>query len=154
MRVIGCDPSTKRCALADETGRATSVLLYSKEENGRRLALSYSQIRLFARQFADPPDCVILEQASGASRNLPLVYMVGVTQAALYAAWEAPVFLVPSGTWKKALFGAGNGSWKADRYTEWAREQGYRFNNDDEAAAICMAQAAEKLASVKPVLAK
>lgn len=146
--IVGCDPSTVRCALADETGRVGSILLYSKEENGRRLALSYEQIRLFALQFCGPngPSYIVVEQPSGRHRNNPLVEMCGVTRAALFKAWEAPVFLMPPRQWKKAVLGNGNAG--KDQYVAWCRDQGYTFSNDDEAAALCIAQAALKLGSV------
>lgn len=146
--VVGCDPSTKRCALADETGRVGSILLFSKEENGRRLALSHRQILTFARQFCGPngPDYFVVEQASGRHVSRSLVEMIGVTRAALFAAWEAPVFLMPPSMWKKSIGIGGNAS--KDDYCAWAKEQGYTFSNDDEASAICIALAAEKLGTV------
>lgn len=152
--IVGCDPSTKRCALADTTGRVGSILLYSKEENGRRLALSYTQIKTFALQFCGPngPDYIVVERPSGEHRNPPLVEMCGVTRAALFAAWQAPVFLMAPSQWKKAIIGNGNAS--KDAYCEWAKDQGYTFSNDDEAAAICIALAADKLGTIKPALSK
>lgn len=151
VRVVGCDPSTKRCALADNTGRVDSILLHPTEDNGKRLAWSFRQIEIFARQFCyvDPPEMVLVERPSGKSRAPALVEMCGVTRAAIYTALEemfgipVPVFLVAPTQWKKAVLGAGNAS-KAD-YVKWVADSGISAANDDEAAAYCIAMAGEEL---------
>ncbi len=158
MRVLGCDPSTKRCALADNTGRMDSITLHPRDDNGKRLAWSFRQIEIFTRQFVgdDPPEMVIVEQpmASRMQKVHPSLFeMCGVTKAAIYSALEnlyatpVPIFTMPPPMWKSAVLGKGNAS-KED-YCEWVLDQGKVWANDDEAAAYCLSLAGDALGSVK-----
>lgn len=147
----GIDPSTQRVAIAwngPELGVA--VKPFRRSRHAERLDNIYEVTYAFAQQLAGmfPPLVVWVEQASGARPNLPLMYSVGVVQAAVFGAlkdmWAFPVWVetVPSGTWKKVATGRGNA--KPPEYLAWARLNGYQGLDLDEAAAWGVAMACRR----------
>jgi len=144
--VWGVDPAVSRLAFGFapvDGGPIVVETLFtgSAAREGQRLGWLDRQVRIAARQLAAefPPACVWVEQPSGRFRNLALAYAVGVVQAALFEALGAPVWTVPSSTWKQRTVGAGNAS-KA-QVAAWVTAQGADFASQDEADAYAIAAA-------------
>lgn len=89
------------------------------------------------------PTCIVVEDPNcGPSTNMPLVYAVAVTVEALFSALRCPVMEMPIGTWKKASLGPGRGNAKKPDIWTHALSLGADPANQDEADAVCIAQAA------------
>jgi Holliday junction resolvasome RuvABC endonuclease subunit len=111
----------------------------SEAREGQRLGWLDRQLRIAARQWGGeyPPACVWIEQPSGRFRNLPLVYAVGVVQAALFEALAVPVWTLPSSAWKKRTVGVGNAT--KLQVLAWVTRLGVDVASQDEADAVAIA---------------
>lgn len=156
--VWGVDVSTKAISIAyvalDGKGLGVTTIRWPDWlSGGERLSTAYDTIYARARELActQPAIFVFVEQPSGSFNKLPLTYMTGVIQAAIWKAlldhWKRPVSVqtVPSGTWKKSVCGHGGFGKKGhtiDTYPAMiaARELGYRGDDWDEADAFCIAE--------------
>lgn len=151
---FGVDPSTLRVAIATvspEGARGVSTRSFPARTGGRRLAVIHYETRALARLLVDAvgePGVIVVEQPSGRTPNLQLVYAVGVIMAAVAeAAPRAVVETVPSSTWKRVACGKGNlykpkrprgGPVPAvDEYAvfRWARDNWYAGSSWDECDA-------------------
>lgn len=153
----GVDPSTRRVAIgwvgADQ---GAAVRDFEVKRGAARLAHIYQATHDFALELAAerPPLAVWVEQASGARPNLPLMYAVGVIQAAIFAAlrplqaFPLSVDTIPSSTWKKQATGFGRRT--PEEYLAWANQNGYAGDDFDCAAAFGVATAAGRMISVRP----
>lgn len=106
--------------------------------------------KLLAREY--PAVFAYVEQPSGGARNLELVYMCGIVQAAIAEALQAhwgklvEVRTVPSTTWKKNVLGRGD--YRKPKRDEdftyqaivWCEENEIEVTGDDEADACCVAE--------------
>lgn len=144
--VWGIDPGIIRVAFAfagvlDEDLLAVSETVPTLERDGRRFAILAKTVREAAAAWARelPPACVWVEQPSGRGRNLTLVYAAGVIQAAIAEATLAPVWTIPTTTWKLATVGHGHAS-KPD-VAAWVAEFDVDVANQDEADAVAIALA-------------
>lgn len=108
---------------------------------GERLGLIDRQLRIWARQLAGefPPHVIFVEQPSGRWRQPALIYAAGVVQAALFEALLVPVWTITSGDWKKRTLGLGNAT--KPQVAAYAASQGWDFDSQDEADALCCAVA-------------
>lgn len=167
----GCDPSSKRVALAGVLRAADGSLdrwvksaPFVPGDGGQRLSGTYEATRelaaVCARRF--PPGVVFVEQPSGHNVNHPLEYAVGVIMAALFdGVYEATgecvaVETIPSSSWKLLSCGHG-GIAKPTRaklgravvfedyaVARWARLNGYQGFSYDEVDALGVAEAARR----------
>lgn len=169
----GVDGSTKRVAIGACTGeppdvrRAVRMAAFTTREGAPRLSNVYAETRALAMRLAEryPPGIILVEQPSGAVRNLELEYAVGVIQAAVYdgvyqALGHAPTMdTVTSSWWKLRACGRGDISkyvktpgarrkklLPLEEYgvMQWARLVGYQGSSWDEADALAMAEAARR----------
>lgn len=122
-----------------------SLITKTDAKQGERLGLIDRQVRIYARQMSlqYPPHVVWVEQPSGAVSSPQLVYVAGVTQAALAESLGCPVWTIPSGAWKKASLGFGNAS-KA-QVMGFVESQGFSVDGQDQADALCIAMAGRKM---------
>jgi hypothetical protein len=171
----GIDPSSVRVSAAyavnldGGVARAARTASFDTLKGAPRLAAIYRETRDFvADELAThfpAPGIVHVEQPSGKSENLDLVYACGVIQAAvvdgLWAAYGRPVQVetVVSAHWKLVACGRGN-IYKTQRVPGkvkpvpvpleeygvmvWARANGYRGFSWDEADALGIAEAARR----------
>ena len=90
------------------------------------------------------PTLVVVEDANtGPSANKPLLAAVAVVVEGLYSALRCPVMEMPIGTWKRRSLGRGNA--KKPEVWSHAVSLGANPQNQDEADAVCVAQAAHSL---------
>jgi Holliday junction resolvasome RuvABC endonuclease subunit len=122
-----------------------SLITKTDAKEGERLGLIDRQVRIYARQMSlqYPPHVVWVEQPSGAVTSPQLMYVAGVTQAALFETLGCPVWTIPSGAWKKAAVGFGNAS-KA-QVSAWCERSGYDFDGQDQADALAIAFAGRRM---------
>lgn len=171
----GVDPGSVRIAIAtvdSERRRGVELLSLSTGAGAERLAAAYREIRALARSLAGemglPPGVIVVEQPSGAVQNLPLLYVVGVTLAALYEGVAAATGLsprievVPSSKWKRVACGRGDiykpkkqkgqPSPPPEGYEvlNWARRNGYVGSSWDAADAFGIAEYARKTYELAP----
>lgn len=155
---VGVDPSTQRVAIASvspEGLRGVSTGSFPSRRGGRRLAVILYETRRLMRSLVDAgvePGVIVVEQPSGKTPNLQLVYATGVIMAAVAEVCPGAVAeTVPSSTWKKVACGRGN-IYKPKRergspapvpedyaVLGWARGLGYRGWSWDEADAMGIA---------------
>lgn len=151
----GIDPSTLRVAIAtvsSEGRRGVSTRSFPSRTGGRRLAVIHYETQLLARSLVEAgeaPAVIVVEQPSGQTPNLQLVYAVGVILAAVAAVVpRAVVETVPSSTWKRVACGKGN-LYKPKRQrgrpapafeeygvARWAAALGYLGSSYDEVDAM------------------
>jgi hypothetical protein len=164
----GVDPSTVRIAIA--SGSMVATHSFPRTEGFARLSDIYHGTVGFVETLQmsgwPAPGFILVEQPSGQSPNLELVYAVGVIIAALQHGiedWIGSVRLetLPPMSWKKMATGKGNLSkmdpetkkpWKdRERYgvMRWARENGYTGTSWDEADALGIAEAARRLVTLE-----
>ena len=158
----GVDPSTQRIAIS--AMGCVSSHSFPRTDGLARLADIYDSTVDFAKDMASsfPPGFILVEQPSGQSPNLELVYAVGVIIAALHEAAEGVrIETMPPMSWKKLATGRGNLSktdpetkkpWKdRERYgvMRWARQNGYGGSSWDEADALGIAEAARRLVTLE-----
>lgn len=113
---------------------------------GERLFLLAQRVGIFARHATDiyPAACVWIEQPSGTFIKPQLYYTVGVVQAVVFEqTGMAPVWSIPSGTWKKNALGYGNAS--KEQVAAWVERAGGSFASQDEADAYAMACAGRRM---------
>lgn len=117
----GVDTAVRRVAIGwvDGAGeRGAFTISLPDLTGGQRLAFAFDEIRdqVAARVRAGTlprPGIIVTEQASGGKRNLPLEYMVGVVQGAVYAgavkggASPPRTETVASAKWKLRACGTG-----------------------------------------------
>jgi Holliday junction resolvasome RuvABC endonuclease subunit len=122
-----------------------SLITKTDAKQGERLGLIDRQVRIYARQMSlqYPPHVVWVEQPSGAVSSPQLVYVAGVTQAALFETLGCPVWTIPSGSWKKGSVGFGNAS--KPQVLAWCERMGYGFDGQDQADAIGVAFAGRRM---------
>ena len=150
----GVDPSTKAVSIAtvDASGRrGVSTVPFRK---GTLLGRLNDIYRLTSMCAADlkmcdlMPGVIVVEQPSGATQNLELVYAVGAILAALNKGYQGYILTVPSMSWKKEACGRGN-IFKSKPPGEygvltWALLNGYTGWSWDEADAWGIAEYARK----------
>lgn len=132
-----------------------STRSFPSRTGGRRLAVIHYETRLLARSLVEAgeaPAVIVVEQPSGQTPNLQLVYAVGVIMAAVAEVTPAAVVeTVPSSTWKRVACGKGN-IFKPKRergrpapapgeyaVLRWARALGYTGSSWDESDAMGVA---------------
>lgn len=168
---VGVDVSTLRVAIASvspEGRHGVSTRSFPTRTGGRRLAVILYETRLLMRSLIDAgvePGVIVVEQPSGQTPNLQLVYATGVIMAAVAeAAPGAVVETVPSSTWKKIACGRGN-IYKPKRergkpppefldygVARWACETvDYRGSSWDEADALGVADYAWRTYAIERV---
>jgi hypothetical protein len=160
----GVDTSVARVAIAWVHGGRRDVVTLSlpKREGGERLAYAFEVLRdevrdlLLTSDDLPAPGLVFVEQPSGKQPNLPLTYMVGIVQGAIYAGVVlagAPgprVETCTSSWWKKRACGRGNiykpklTDTREYGVLAWARQNGYVGSSWDEADAWGIAEAARR----------
>lgn len=86
------------------------------------------------------PTAVIVENPTIVRTDFRLLTLCGVVMEAIYTAYGCPVLELTVGEWKKEVVGKGNAG--KPEVLERARMLGYRGDSQDEADALCMAQAA------------
>lgn len=164
----GVDPSTQRIAVACAHGAGHRVEThpFPRTEGFARLGDIYQSTVEFMFELRDGgwphPGFLLVEQPSGQSPNLELVYAVGVIIAALQEAFPGVrLETMPPMSWKKLATGRGNLSkldpetkkpWKdREKYgvMRWARENGYTGPSWDEADALGIAEAARRLVTLE-----
>lgn len=88
----------------------------------------------------NPPTAVVVEDVNvGAATNAPLSQAVAVVSEALFSFFGCPVLELPIGTWKADSI--GNGAAKKPEVMAHAVSLGYTGDCQDEADAVCIAQA-------------
>lgn len=152
----GVDPSTLRVAIAtisSEGRRGVSQASFARGEGAARLSGIYSGTRLLAATLAadEPPGMIVVEQPSGKTPALQLVYAVGVIMLALaHGVGRTAVETVSSSSWKKVACGYGAiykpkpSSREPYGVLTWARANGYQGSSWDEADAWGIAEYARK----------
>lgn len=170
----GIDPSTKRCAIgtvspgvaSNDDLRKSQLVSFPTLEGGRRLAVIANLVRDLASALAllSPPGLVVVEQPSGKSPNLELVYATGVIMGAVSQGITATtghvirVETVPPATWKRVAVGRGD-IYKPSP-TElregaiypvlaWAQTLGYTGSSWDEADAWGIADYARRTVALE-----
>lgn len=159
--VWGVDPSTKLVAIAcvGPDGEHVESREFLKDRwHGARLAdirrVTRSLVALLAERC--PPLYVFVEQpaAFGHPPEPQLMYAVGVIQEAVFSALEfrfphpVEVRTVPIGQWKKAAL--GNGAAKKPEIMRWAERRGHFGLLQDEADALGIAVAGQRLLEPEP----
>jgi hypothetical protein len=171
--IWGCDGSTLRLAIAalwrQEGGsvvREVHTVSFAPSDGPQRLSTIYADTMLCARRAAhdmgpgEYPGLIVVEQPSGKTPNLNLVYAIGVIQAALYDGVYDVTGVPPrmetisSASWKKRACGRGN-LYKPQREKggppvkqtdyavfRWAVENGWNPRSWDEADAAGICEAA------------
>lgn len=168
----GIDSSVRRIAVGfADTFRWDARTLVLPGGSGpvtaERLGLAFASIRdqvaaAVALDSLPRPGLVWTEQPGGKTPNLPLIYMIGVVQGAVWAGLQIaevpqPRYeTCPPGHWKKLACGSG-AIWKPTRDTlgrrpefmdygvaVWARQNGYLGDSWDEADALGLAEAARR----------
>lgn len=159
---FGVDPSTVRVAIASvaaDGARGVSTVPFAREESAKRLASIHHATRLLVTELVETvgaPGVVVVEQPSGKTPNLNLVYAVGVIVAACVSAAGCVVEMVTSSQWKALACGKGN-IYKPQRVRgrpapapedypvlPWARSCGYVGASWDEADAWGVADYARR----------
>jgi len=148
--VWGVDVSTKRLAFGFSNGDTTTLSL-AVEEGSRRLSEAHSAISQRSAELAGsyPPFCVFVEEPMGKFHNRSLDNMAAITQAAIYSALETrypypvSVLTIPPPQWKSTIGIPGNAS--KEEVMAWARSVGYSGDSQDEADALAIAYAGERM---------
>lgn len=92
------------------------------------------------------PTAVVVESPFGRFPNPSLQYAAGVILETLARMFGEAVHALPSTQWKIATVGKGNA--KKPEVMEWAKANGYTGESQDEADAVCIAIATERLTEV------
>lgn len=142
----GVDVSTKLVAIAAyspvEGFQWTSEGVPSGLVGAERLAAVRSLTRGIADDFypGRTPTAIVVEDVNvGAATNAPLAQAVAVVSEALFSFFGCPVLELPIGTWKADSI--GNGAAKKPEVMAHAVSLGYAGDCQDEADAVCIAQA-------------
>lgn len=152
----GVDPSTLRIAVA--CGSRVQTHSFPRTEGLARLNDIYESTVAFMEDLVSwpIPGFVLVEQPSGKTINLELVYAVGVVIAAMEAVLPGTHFeTVTSSSWKRVACGRGDiyKPRKGDGWEygvlRWARENGYEGSSWDEADALGIAEAARRLVTLE-----
>lgn len=158
----GVDPSTLRIAVA--CGSRVQTHSFPRTEGLARLNDIYESTVAFMEDLVSwpIPGFVLVEQPSGKTINLELVYAVGVVIAAMEAVLPGTHFeTVTSSSWKRVACGRGDISkldpetkkpWKdREQYgvMQWARANGYTGSSWDESDALGIAEAARRLVTLE-----
>jgi hypothetical protein len=128
----------------DENGRVThrKVHLDLTARGGRRLVQARLACHAIAvRQMGDTACGIIEIPWASRDNSFVLLSLTGVVLEAVQAgAPHVAMMEVPTGQWKGWSVGRGNAT--APEYQAHAKALGYDGNDEDIAAAVCMAQAA------------
>lgn len=145
----GVDVSTKRVAIGAINPQGETHTVKADIDPELVGAVRLAALRRAARTAAwelgritsSRPSAILVEDANvGVGTNKPLIQAVGVVLEALAYENTCPILEIPIGTWKKDSI--GNGAAKKDRVMSHAVELGFRGDTQDEADALCIAEAA------------
>lgn len=140
MKSLGIDVSTKKIAFAsiDQRGdiRVESVAIPKDTRAARRLQhVRMGSYSLALRMFSDA--CVIVVEVPWPGWELLSIAAV-TTEAVQSAVVGAVVCNENAAEWKKGTVGHGNAS--KEQYIAHAQARGYLGDDEDFAAAVCMAE--------------
>jgi len=161
----GCDPSTKRVAIA--CGQRVRTHSFPATEGLARLSDIYAGTTEFMEDLLiawPAPGFILVEQPSGETVDPILWYAVGATITAIQdacAGLGTRVETIAPSSWKKLAVGRGNvykpTSKKLGRRPEfldygvaqWAAQNGYEGHSWDESDALGIAEAGRRLVTLE-----
>lgn len=127
-----------------ENGDLRHITLHETGELPDRLVRLRSSVRDWLTPVADLGAwCCVIEQPGTRFGGATLLAAYGVCVEAARSILDCPVMTLPSAQWKREAL--GNGAAKKPDVMAGARRLGYRFNDQDAADAICMADCARIL---------
>jgi Holliday junction resolvasome RuvABC endonuclease subunit len=147
LSMCGIDVSSQKgiaFAWLDAGGNITYRKLHTDLElrGARRLVqIRAASTALAVRQMGNTGCCLVEIPWAARDDSFVLLSITGVVLEAVQAgAPHLAVMEVPTAQWKRWSVGKGNAS--KDEYRRHALNLGYEGNDEDIAAAVCMAQAA------------
>lgn len=151
---IGIDPGLRRVSVAAVRGvqhRVATRRLASSTHTNTAIVKLDELVEDCLDEVCDwndwLPSAIMVEQPSGRFVNLSLSYATGVILRAAEIYLPTLVVTTPSPQWKKTIGLKGNAG--KPETMAYAQRFGYEGDIEDEADAICIARACQKLTTIE-----